>query len=218
MNGIFPSFFLVLCAVVSAVWVGWAAWGSNWSALFSNRSAQHFFFGSSLVMAAFWFMQAGVLPGLSFHILALTAVTLMMGWRLTMVAATLTQLGLTLVGQVEWSMLGYQLLFGCLMPIAFSFWFYCMVYKRLTHNPFIYILVAGFLNAGFTHAFSDLINSASYWLAGSYSLGQIWYDYLRYLPLMMFPEGVVNGMFISGMVAFHSRWLSTFDEDSYFSK
>jgi len=33
----------------------------------------------------------------------------------------------------------------------------------------------------------------------------------------MFPEGVVNGMFITGMVVYHSRWLSTFDEDSYFN-
>ena len=29
----------------------------------------------------------------------------------------------------------------------------------------------------------------------------------------MFPEGVVNGMFITGMVVFHSRWLSTFDDE-----
>merc|ERR1711879_233022 len=133
-----------------------------------------------------------------------------------MMAMALTQSGLVMVGQLEWQMLGYQLLFGCLLPVAFSFWFYCMVYKRLSHNPFIYILVAGFMNAGMTHAFADVINSASYWLLGVYSLDLIWHDYLRYLPLMMFPEGVVNGMFISWMVVFHSRWLSTFDEDSYF--
>jgi len=212
----FPNAFLILCGLMSAGWLIWAAWGCNWAALLANRNAQHFFFGSSIVIAAFWLMKAGILPGLSFHILALTAVTLMMGWRLTVVSATLAQMGLVLIGQLDWPMLGYQLLFGCFLPIAFSFWFYCLVYKRLTHNPFVYILVAGFLNAGLTHAFSDLMTSASYWLSGSYSLAQIWHDYLRYLPLMMFPEGVINGMFISGMVAFHSRWLSTFDEDSYF--
>lgn len=216
MTHMFPEWFLLLCGALSAIWLGWATLGCNWRALLDNRGAQHFFFGSSLVIAAFWIMKAGILPGLSFHILALTAVTLMMGWRLTMVSAALAQTGLLLIGQLEWSMLGYQLLFGCFMPIAFSFWFYCLVYKRLTHNPFIYILVAGFLNAGFTHAFSDITNSLCYWLSGNYPLSQIWHDYLRYLPLMMFPEGVVNGMFISGMVAFHSRWLSTFDEDSYF--
>lgn len=208
--------FLIASGVLALIAMGGAAWSTNWSALLANRSAQHFFFGSSVIMAAFWLMKAGVLPGLNFHILALTAVTLMMGWRLTILAASLAQSGLAAFGALEWSMLGYQILIGCVLPILFSFWFYCLVYKRLVHNPFVYILVAGFLNAGFTHAFSDIVHCASYWLLGVYTLDAIWHDYLRYLPMMMFPEGVVNGMFIAGMVAFHSRWLSTFDEDSYF--
>ena len=57
----------------------------------------------------------------------------------------------------------------------------------------------------------------SLWQLDVYTLDKVWHNYLRYLPLMMFPEGVINGMFITGMVVFNSRWLSTFDEDSYFN-
>lgn len=196
---------------------GWALLTYNWRALLDCRPAQHLFFGSIVVISLFWHMRAGVLPGLEFHILALTASTLMMGWRLALLAAALAQLVLVFTGRLMVADLGMVVALQVSLPVAFTYGFYLLVYRRLVHNPFVYILVAGFLNAGFTHAFSDLVTSGFYWLGGLYDGGRLWYDYLRYLPLMMFPEGVVNGMFISGMVVFHTRWLSTFDEDSYFN-
>jgi uncharacterized membrane protein len=193
-----------------------AAWRYNWSALLACRPAQHLFYGSILVITLFWHLKAGIIPGLGFHILALTAATLMMGWRLALIAGSLAQLLLVLTGQLDVHLLGFAVVLQVAAPVAFTYLFFLMVYQRLVHNPFVYILVAGFLNAGFTHAFSDILMSLAYWLGGEYELSRIWNDYLRYLPLMMFPEGVVNGMFISGMLVFHTRWLSTFDEDSYF--
>jgi len=124
---------------------------------------------------------------------------------------------LVIMGKLWWGALGYSYLLSGVLPVLFSYGFYLLVYNRLRHNPFVYILVAGFINAGFTHAFSDLLQGAGLWLLGVHSPDSIWHDYLRYLPMMMFPEGVVNGMFITGMVVFHSRWMSTFDEDSYFN-
>lgn len=212
-----PSDPVLLCLnLVALATLGTVARQYNWAALRECRPAQHLFFGSVLVMTMFWHMQAGILAGLGFHILALTAATLMMGWRLAILAGAMAQVLMVLTGNVLVTQLGFVIVLKVVAPVLFSYLFFLVVYKRMVRNPFVYILVAGFLNAGFTHAFSDVLLSLVYWLAGVHDAGHIWNDYLRYLPLMMFPEGVVNGMFISGMVVFHTRWLSTFDEDSYF--
>ena len=189
----------------------------HWHSLFSNRQAQHFFFGGVVALSVLWNMQAGILPGLSFHVMGVTALMPLMGWRLALLAMLLIQLVLVATGKLWWGGLGYSYLFTGVLPVLFSYGFYLCVFNRLVRNPFVYILVAGFLNAGFTHAFSDVLQALSLWQLDVYTLDKVWHNYLRYLPLMMFPEGVINGMFITGMVVFNSRWLSTFDEDSYFN-
>ncbi|MDK2778583.1 MAG: energy-coupling factor ABC transporter permease [Pseudomonadota bacterium] len=188
----------------------------RWQALREERTAQHLFAGGVVVLSLLWSLQAGILHGLSFHVLGVTAATLMMGWRLALLALLLVHVVLVITGKLWWGALGYSFLLGGALPVLFSYGFYLLVHNRLLHNPFVYILVAGFINAGVTHAFSDLLQGGALWWLEVHSPQLIWHDYLRYLPMMMFPEGVVNGMFITGMVVFHSRWLSTFDEDSYF--
>jgi uncharacterized membrane protein len=216
-SGLLPEMALWWSAILSVLLLIPALLSYNWQALLNLRGAQHFFFGSVVVLALLWNMQAGILPGLSFHLMGVTAITLMMGWRLALLSVLLVQVILVLVGKLWWAALPYQFLLAGALPVLFSYGFYLLVYRRLAHNPFIYILVAGFLNAGLTHGFSDFLQALSLWLLDVHPMELIWRDYLRYLPMMMFPEGVVNGMFITGMVVYHSRWLSTFDEDSYFN-
>ncbi|WP_430461352.1 energy-coupling factor ABC transporter permease [Thalassolituus sp. LLYu03] len=211
-----PDWALWSSALVALAVLLFAIRTYHWPALRDNRSAQHFFAGSVVALAVLWNMQAGILPGLSFHLMGITAVVLLMGWRLALVVTLLMQVVLTLTGKLWWGALGYSYLLSCVVPVLFSYAFYLVVVQRLRRNPFVYILIAGFINAGLTHAVSDISQSLALWWLNVYTLDLIWHDYLRYLPLMMFPEGVVNGMFISGMVVFHTRWLSTFDEDSYF--
>ena len=76
--------------------------------------------------------------------------------------------------------------------------------------------MAGFLNAALSQVVFVSSVSFWYWITEYHAPHLIWNDYLSYLILTLFPEGVTNGMFISGMVTFQPRWLSTFDEDSYF--
>lgn len=212
-----PHSLLLTTAVVSLLVLGLAARAVNWNAFTAYRGTQHFFWGSVVVLAVFWQMRAGILPGMHFHILGYTSIMLLMGWPLALIAAAFVQFIMLVTGKLEWLEFGFQYLFFSVLPIVFSYVFYLAVYKRMANNPFVYILVAGFLNAGFTHAFSDVLRSGLMWGLDIHSWDTIWRDYLRYLPMMMFPEGVVNGMFITGMVAFHNRWLSTFDEESYFN-
>lgn len=214
--GLLAAPVLWLAALLMLVTLLLAAHGVNWAVLRAQRGTQHFFFGTVLVLTLLWSLHAGVLPGLHFHLLGLTAATLLMGWRLALLAGAGVQVLLALMGKLWWGAVPYQFVLVVAVPVLCSYGFWGLVYRRLPHNPFVYILVAGFLNAGLAHAVADVAQTLALWLQGLYTPERLWHDYLRYLPMMMFPEGVVNGMFITGMVVFHSRWLSTFDDDSYF--
>ena len=47
-----------------------------------------------------------------------------------------------------------------------------------------------------------LLVSGFYVLDGIDTASEVWLDYLRFLLLMMFPEDVINGMFLAGIVSF----------------
>jgi len=213
---VLPAALLWLSALCSALMLFFACRLVNWTAIRTYRGTQHLFWGGVVVVSLFGWMRAGIQPEIEFYILGYTALMLMMGWPLALLAAFCVQLLMVVSGKLHWQELGYHYFFLAVLPILFSYGFYWLVGRRMAHNPFVYILVAGFFNAGFTHAFTDIVRSSVLWALEIYPADILWRDYLRYLPLMMFPEGVVNGMFVTGMVAFHSRWLSTFDEDSYF--
>ena len=198
--------------------LGYLVCSVNWATLRQYPATHHFLYASVIVLAGFWLMKAGIYPGLHFHILGVAAITLLMGWRLAILVYAAVLALMVVAGQIalqDWSV---SLLLGAMLPVWFCYQFYVQVYRRLPHNPFVYILVAGFLNAAVSQLFYIMTLSGWYLVTGTYTCEIVWANYLSYLILALFPEGVINGMFISGMVIFHPRWLSTFDEDSYFSQ
>lgn len=162
-------------------------------------------------------MHAGIKPGLHFHVLGLTAATLLMGWRFSLLAGALVVIVMAGFGKIRIAEIGLTYCLVVIIPVLFTYSLYLLIQRHLPQNPFVYILVAGFLNAGLTQAVHALTVSSVYLWDGIYTTKELWLDYLRFLPLMMFPEGIINGMFLAGMVSFNPQWLSTFDEDSYFN-
>jgi len=213
----FPFSLLVACAVLWVVVLVWALTQVSWPAMIANRRAQHIFFAATLFVAVVATMRAGILPGLTIHMLAATSITMMMGWPLAVLSLSLAQLVIALAGFESLENLAVNGIFSAVVPVLISFLFFRLVVKPLPHNPFVFIMVGGFFNGAVTIALTACAVSYGFWVSGIYSQEVIWHNYLSYLPLMMFPEGFLNGMFISGMVAFQPQWLSCFDEDSYFN-
>ena len=71
----------------------------------------------ALVLAVLWRIKAGILPGLELHILGVSAVTLILGWRLAIFASVLASALLILVAQLPISLLPIHLLFTAFIPI-----------------------------------------------------------------------------------------------------
>ena len=51
--------------------------------------------------------------------------------------------------------------------------------------------------------------------AGAFSLEKLSDTYLLFLPLMFFPEAVLNGWLVSIMVGFRPHWIGSFRDEEY---
>ena len=50
---------------------------------------------------------------------------------------------------------------------------------------------------------------------GVHSWSKIYHEYVLYLPLIMFPEGLLNGIIMTGMMVFYPDWIRTFNAKRY---
>jgi len=64
----------------------------------------------------------------------------------------------------------------------------------------VYIFLAGFFNGAIAIACVAIITSLMLGGLEVYTWDAVYENYFMYLPLMLFPEGFVNGMFIAGII------------------
>ncbi|UJF24470.1 energy-coupling factor ABC transporter permease [Suttonella sp. R2A3] len=201
------------------IWLGitvYAAFSVRWSVLREHPYTIHIFFTVCLALTLLAMMRVGVKPGLSIHLLGLTATTLLMGWRLALLAGMVAQCLLVILGYEPLVALGINGLCQVLAPVAISYGLAHLLHRFLPHNPFIFTLGAGFFGGCFALA-AALWSSALLMLAlGVYDWQTLWHKYLMFSFVAVYPEGFVNGVFITSMVAFYPRLISAFDPQSYF--
>ena len=200
---------------IGALVVALAAWHFDWSAWLADKSRQHLSFGAAIALVPLWMLQAGIKDGLEFHFLGLTVLALMLGWRLGVMMSTLSLLLLTGFGVAPWSAFGANLLLGVIIPISFTYLVFLLTYSYLYRHLFVYIFVAGFFNAALTITVKVLAFSLYMSWSGQYSWQVIMDSYLGILPLLLFPEGLLNGMLITVLVIFRPEWMRTYLDRDY---
>jgi uncharacterized membrane protein len=172
----------------------------------------------SVVLALLWQIKAGILPYLNIHILGITAITLVLGWRLASLSALLTSLLLLVFGTIQSSEFAEFYLFTALLPILVSYGLFVFCYSKLPRHFFVYIFVCAFLCAGCIGAFKILSSGAYYWLIDAYTFQQLLDNYLFYATLIWFPEAMLNGMAITLLITYKPHWVKTFYDKEYLDK
>jgi uncharacterized membrane protein len=185
-----------------------------WRQLYTNRLIK-VFLGAVMALLLLWSWDVNIRPGLGFHFLGVTVFTLMFGWSLGVIGVSLATVGIALNGGGGWESMSLNaLLFGAL-PVSISYGIYQFVDLRLPHHVFIYIYLCGFgsaiLAAG-TVVFSTISLLV---VTNTYTLERMAGDYLPFVPLYLFPEGILNGMLTTVFVGLRPQWLKTFDDKSY---
>lgn len=181
----------------------------------TERSFQHLTFAVIFALTILWSAQAGVKEGLSIHFLALTTLSLMYGWRSAYAISIVVSLILSLTGTLTLSQVPEYLLFSCLLPIGMSYILFLLSYRFLPRNIFVFIFVAGFFNGAITGSFHLLTNSLYHVILDTHDWTTIVDNYLVFVPLLAFPEGLLNGMALAMFSVFKPEWLRVFSDRDY---
>ncbi len=213
-SDLLPASVLWLSLILFA-WLLWrAVRAAPWGKLRDNE-AMHVFLGTCVILLLLWNLRAGVAPGLNFHILAVTSMTLMFGWAFALFGVCLILVGSTLMGPGGWETFALNALLMGAIPILLTRVFLVTAQRWLPHNFFIYIFINAFLAAGLGALLTTSAAVLILTLSDVYSFKALTYEYLPYFPLMFFSEAVLNGMLMTVLVAVCPAWVASFDDDLY---
>jgi uncharacterized membrane protein len=187
-----------------------------WRAFFSSRLL-NVFLGSTVALMLLWSFNVSVTPGLGYHFLGVTVFTLMFGWSLGIIGASLASLGAALQAGTLASLSLNALVFGVL-PVSLSYGFSYLVHRHLPHHVFVYIFLSAFLGAILTAAFTVFAAVGLLVLTEAYPYARIAAEYLPFLPLYLFPEGFLNGLLATVFIGLRPQWLKNFDDESYLNR
>ncbi|WP_268406255.1 energy-coupling factor ABC transporter permease [Alteromonas sp. a30] len=183
-----------------------------------NKGSQHLLFGSAAALFIMWIFRTGIYPGLNVHFLWITACVLLLGFRLSVISASLALVGTTAIGGESWEMLGVNGLLGVFLPITFTYAIYNLTFYRLPKHLFVYIFVSGFFAGAATIAFKMGLLGSYYALEGIHSWQVVVDNYLILIPLLLFPEGMLNGMTMTMLVIYCPLWVYTYQDRYYLDK
>lgn len=184
-------------------------------ALLANKLRQHLIFGAGVALFVLWFLRVAVNDGLNIHFLGIVALTLVMGFRYAIIVATLALIGLCAIGQEPWALFGVNALLGVVIPIAVTYLIFTLAFHHLPRQFFVYIFVCAFFPAAIVVALKMGLMGGYYWFEGIHSWDDISNNYLLMIPLMLFPEGLLNGMTMTLLVIYKPYWVYTFHDKFY---
>lgn len=209
-----PSYILLPANLLAALLLASCVRYAPWRRLGETR-LQHLWLASCVLLMLIWSVKAGVRPGLNFHLLGATLLTLMFGPRLAISALAVVLLGVTLSGASGWETLGLNLLVMAVLPVLFSYAIYSQAHHKLPNHLFVYIFLDAFFAAGLAMCLSGLAATIVFAFGGAYSLDYLGSNYLTYFIMMGWSEALFTGMAITMMVAFRPEWLVTFSDRRY---
>lgn len=201
---------LLVCVFVAALALRRAPWRS-----LLEHGRLHVLLGTCVALMLLWSIRALRVPGLEYHYLGATLVTLMFGWRLALLALALVLAAHVLNGTSDWQTFPMNLLTMGLVPIAVSRFIWRYTETRLPANFFVYIFACAFFGAGLAMFAVTLTGSSLLGISGAYSPEQLYQDYLQLIPLFMFPEAFITGLLMTLLVVYRPEWVETFDDRRY---
>lgn len=204
-----------LAAITVLVISGYIAVSVSWSGLLANKRQQHLLFGFTALLFFVWIFRAGIFEGLNVHFLWLTALTLTLGFRWAVLAGLTALLGVTLTGNESWHMLGVNGVISVLMPVTVSYLIFMLAFHKIPRNLFIYIFACAFFPGALVIALKMSLMGGYYLWEGVYDWPTVRDNYLLIIPLLLFPEGLLNGMTMTLLTVYKPNLVYTFHDKFY---
>ncbi len=187
---------------------------ANWRRLL-DKEQLHVFLGGCVALAILWHVRGAALDELSFHFLGVTAFTLLFGWSFGIIGTSLALLGVTLNGKAEWINFAVNYVVVGAIPVTLTQLSMVLVRSYLPKNFFVYVLVNGFLTAGFA---ATVAGYTAAWLLTAttdVSYAELNRTILPFFPLIFFPEAFINGWTTTILVCYRPHWVYSFSDELY---
>lgn len=200
----------VLCAGILLVAMRYAPWRR-----LTQAGQMHVFLGAVVCLIALWHMRGQIQPGLSFHIMGVTVITLMFGWSMAIIVASLALVAVCINTGYGWQ--GYLISFltVVLVPISLSQLSLVLVRTYLPKHFFVYVLGNGFMTAWLVGYISGYLAILLLVSSGAYTYAELSVTVMPFFPLMFFPEALINGWIITMLVLFCPAWVHSFSDEQY---
>lgn len=212
---LFPAWLWMGAWVPFGVLLSIVFWRAPWRCL-RNSLALNLLMGAGLAILLLWRVQAEAGAGLELHFLGVTALTLLLGWPFAVLVITLVVSGLAVNGNVPWATLALQVLVLGMVPAWLTHLLLTAARRYLPPNLFVYTLFNGFFGAVLATGVAILLLVVAIALGEPAGWRQITGEYLRFLPLVLMPEAILNGFIIVVLAVNRPHWLATFDARRYF--
>jgi len=185
-----------------------------WRRLF-DKEQLHVFLGSCLVLTLLWHVRAQIDPAWSYHLLGVTALTLMFGWSLGVIASSIALAAVTFNLGHGWGGFSINAMILGVIPVTLTQVILVLVSSLLPKNFFIYVLGNGFLTGGFVAIVSAYIAGGLLVYSGAFSFVQVAENLFPFFPLMFLPDAIFNGWIITILVLYRPNWVISFSDDLY---
>ena len=214
--------FILFNAFYAVVFI-YTCYCSPWGKLKSSLGLQHLCFGASVILMMIWSVNADVAEGVSIHFLGMTALTLVMGWDLAIVCAsvalvvtTLSKVGIAGLESLHyWNNFAANGVITIVLPVVIAQLTVTWAQSNLPKNFFVYLFVCGFFCAGLTAVLVGFAVSLTLLFGDVYPWLKIQQDVVSIIVLTVFPEGLLNGILLTAIMVFYPDWIRSFDAKAY---
>ncbi|WP_372592074.1 energy-coupling factor ABC transporter permease [Guyparkeria sp.] len=214
-NHLIPLMLAGIGWALTAVAVLWAARAAPWEALRNAPWRLNLVALAVLFLLGMWSLKATLMPGLTLHFLGAATVTLVIGLELTLIAGLVAALLLPLFFGGGLAVAGWNFVLALLIPALITYGMTRASQRWMPPNFFIYLFVGVFFSAVLGVIVHGAGTALLVMAMGLYDFDIIWNNYLRVLPLLAFPEGVINGMIMTALALVSPSLVISFDDHHY---
>jgi uncharacterized membrane protein len=207
-----PTKVAALALVVPAC--GVALGTAPWKSWLGRDDRQHVYLGGLVLLLIVWSLRAGVTPGLTLQFLLVSALTLMHGWSLAVIAVGIV-LGVDGLQHGDLAAWPANLLCFGVVPATTTALVHRLVQRHLPHNYFVYFFATVFAGSLLAFCLATLARLGLLWLAGSLPRARVGEEIFLLLPMMGLAEAFLNGLIMAIAVVYTPEWVRSFDDRLY---
>jgi uncharacterized membrane protein len=212
---LFSSELLWLCNGLFAFILYRAATHAPWKEVLDNSAMVNAMIGLMFGAFAFWQINAGIRPGINFHVLGSTLFMLMFGSHVATIAIAVIMLASWLRTDAALITLGLNGLLMISLPVIFGDWLLRFSKRNMPKNLFLFVLWNGFACGAFSIVLNVTATSILLLTVTHYTWPQIQYHYLIPAPIIVLTEAFTTGMLITAFTVFQPQSVINFSDEEY---